>query len=611
MKRIPLLLCLFCCTCLSLEAQVDSVASEYNLPDVVLQANRLQLRFSDVSRSVQVLTRRQLRSLPAQTVNEVLTYVAGVDVRQRGVNGVQADVGIRGGTFDQTLVLINGIKLSDPQTGHHIMNLPIDLESVERIEILKGPGARIYGQNAFSGAINIITKSPEMPFFRLGARAGTYGLGGGRAAVSYPVGDYRQFLSVSKDFSQGYRFNTDYDITNYFYQGQLDLPGQSLEVLAGFTDRKFGANGFYASPDFQDQYEEVQTSLVSVTAQQSWGSWQVQPRLYWRRNQDEYIFVRNNPSIFRNLHIGNTLGAELNASRDNKLGTAGLGIEFNQVFLSSNNLGSHRRSVVSIFAEHRFQLLEGLLDITPGLLYNYYSDFGSNVFPGVDAGLRLGDYWKVYGNIGYTYRVPTFTDLYYEDRVNIGNPDLQPEEAISYEGGIKYTRKGLQVQAAYFQRNGIDNIDWIRASDTLPWQPTNINDLTTRGFELTTNAYLPLVLGYDQPLQHFWLGYTYIDASIEANDAPLSRYALENLDHQVTGGLSYRIGGHLIHTITGRFVSRVNLSDYTVIDTKLQLRLPKLTFYTELTNVTDTDYLETNLVPMPGRWLRGGVQLRL
>lgn len=610
MKRLlPLLL--LCLSTMGLGAQPDSVANKYDLPDIVLRANRLQLPFSDVSRSVQVLTKRQLQAIPAQSVNEVLTTIAGIDVRQRGVNGVQADIGIRGGTFAQTLILINGIKVNDPQTGHHNMNLPIDLESIERIEILKGPGARIFGQNAFAGAINIVTKTPEGPYFRIGGRAGTYGLGGGRASISYPVGDYKQLFSASKDFSEGYRYNSDYDITNFFYQGELQLPGQKVQILGGFTDRKFGANAFYASPEFRDQYEEVQTSLLSVSAQQNWGTWQVQPRLYWRRNQDEYIFVRSNPSIFRNLHIGNTLAAELNASQRNRLGQTGLGIEFSQFFLSSNNLGSQRRSVVSVFAEHRFQLLNEQLDITPGLLYNYYSDFGSNVFPGIDAGFRLGPYWKVYGNVGYTFRVPTFTDLYYEDRVNIGNPDLQPEEAVSYEGGIKYTRNGLQLQAAYFQRNGIDNIDWVRANDTLPWQPINLNELTTRGIELSLNAYLPLVLGYDQPFQHLWLGYTYIDADIAENDAPQSRYALENLDHQVAGGFSYRIGGRLVHTVSARFISRVNLGDYVVVDSKLQFQIPRWRVFLELTNLTDSDYQETNLVPMPGRWLRSGVELRL
>ncbi len=588
-------------------SQTDSLTA-YDLPDVILRENRLEIPFSEVSRTVNVLTSDQVRNLPVRSVNELLTYVAGVDVRQRGVHGVQADVSIRGGTFDQTLVMINGVKLNDPQTGHHLMNLPIDVNNIQRIEVLKGPGARVFGMNAFAGAINIVTKNPDSGYVKAGLQAGDNNLGGARVAVSLPKGAFRQYFSVAKDFSEGYRYNTDYDITNFFYQSTFGEGPHELNVLAGHTEREFGANGFYASPAATDQYEAVQTSLVSLQYRYRQDRWQIKPRLSWRRNQDEYVFVRRNPSLYRNLHISNVLSLEVNASHNNRWGATGLGAEATRLDLRSTNLGDRERDVLSFFVEHRFQFWDGLLDLTPGFSFNHFSDFGTRWFPGVDLGVRLNDQLKLYGNMGYTYRIPTFTDLYYEDPVNRGNPDLRPEEAISYEAGAKWTQAGLNLQISYFQRDGYDLIDWTRAADTLQWMPVNLNELIARGVDFSAEVFFPAWTGRPAAgIQRLRIAYTYLDARIEENEATLSRYVLENLDHQVVAGLDYRLGRYFVHNLTFRYVSRVSLDDYFLFDTKLMYRRANYEVFLSASNLLNTSYTETNLVPMPGRWVSGGV----
>jgi iron complex outermembrane receptor protein len=519
---------------------------------------------------------------------------------------VQADVSIRGGTFDQTLVLINGVKLNDPQTGHHTMNLPVDLDNIERIEVLKGPGARIYGQNAFSGAINIVTKKPEEQFFKVAAQAGQNELGGVQFSAAFPRGDFSQYVSFSKDFSEGYQYNTDYDITNVFYQNGYKKGAHELNFMAGYTDRRFGANGFYASPEFKDQYEEVQTSIAAVDYSYRTNNWTIKPRLFWRRNQDEYIFVRSNPSLYRNLHIGNTVGLETHVTNENKLGTTGMGVEVASVALRSNNLGNHERLRASLFLEHRFQLLDGLLDLTPGLSVNHFSDFDTKVFPGIDAGVRINDQLKLFANAGYTYRVPTFTDLYYEDPANLGNPDLQPEQAFSYEAGAKLNLRGANLQASYFFRRGFDLIDWTRAADSLQWKPFNLSELDAQGIDINGEIYFPVFTGESSILQRLRLGYTYIDAELLENEGVTSRYVLENLDHQMVAGLEYRIGKRFFHSVMFRYTSRVSMDDYYVVDSKFQYRHKALNCFIEASNLLDETYMETNLVTMPGRWVRAG-----
>jgi len=128
------------------------------LEEVVVSSSRIDLPLSENSRTIKVIQAQEIQKSSATSLADLLQRVAGIDVRRRGAQGMQADLYIRGGSFDQTLLLIDGIKVDDPQTGHHTLNIALPLELIERIEIIKGPAARVFGQNAFTGAINIVTK---------------------------------------------------------------------------------------------------------------------------------------------------------------------------------------------------------------------------------------------------------------------------------------------------------------------------------------------------------------------------------------------------------------------------------------------------------------------
>lgn len=574
------------------------------LQQVVIQGNRIQTGFDETAAHIIVLKADELKQLPAISAADVLHYVAGVDIRQRGANGIQADAGIRGSTFDQVLILINGIKISDAQTGHHSLNLPIDIDNIERIEVLKGPAARIFGQNAFAGAINIITKNPDKAFIKLQAIGGGYGLGGFRISAAQTSDKVKHYLSASRDFSDGYQYNTAYTINNFFYQSQVNTNVGKLSVLAGYTDRAFGANGFYASPTYKDQYETIQTSLAAVTLQtQPAEKLSLQHRVYWRRNYDDYIFNRFNPSAYRNIHLNNTIGYEANATLTHNHGSTGLGLDINHLWLRSTNLGDRERTVATLFAEHRIELLNKRFHLTPGVQFNYYSDFGANLFPGVDIGFALSKHIAIFGNAGYTYRVPTYTDLYYSDPANLGNPELQPEFAISYEGGLKLIQfKKIQGQVSYFVRDGKRIIDWTKALETDPWQPDNLIGINMQGIDLN-------VIWKPAKAITVNAGYTYIDAD-KVSDSGFSRYAFENLNHQVQGGLTLFYSNSISHSINYRYCDRANLPDYHLVDTRLMWQGKTFGAFTDVTNIFDVTYKETNLVTMPGRWFKLGVSYR-
>ena len=580
------------------------------LNEVVINSNRIQTGFDQESANVIVIQSKDIAAAPVISITDVLRYYAGMDIRQRGANGVQTDPGIRGSTFDQVLILINGIKVSDPQTGHHSMNLPIDINNIERIEIIKGPAARIYGQNAFAGAINFITKTPDKNAATIQLTGGDFQLWGGKIGGALKGEKVSHYASVSTDQSNGYKYNTDYTINNYFYQSKIETNKGSLTFLGGLTDRKFGANGFYASENFTDQYEEVQTSLVSIqfTPNKS-GKWSVQPRIYWRRNKDDYIFIRSNPSFYHNMHTGNTIGAEINSTYNNKLGITGLGIDVNKVSIESNNLGNRERTVATLFSEHRFGLLSNKLDITPGVQLNNYSDFGFNVFPGINLGYVLSQSIKLYGNWGFTYRVPSFTDLYYSDPVNLGNPDLKPEQAVAYELGLKLVgNPGMVGQVSYFNRMGQDIIDWTKNLDTDPWQPSNIANVDMGGLDFNISFFPEMIWNRPNPVQKLDINYTYIGQSnVSSGDAPFSRYALENLSHQISVGATVKYAKWLHQSIYYRYADRVTMPDYSVVDSRMNLVFNKATFFIDVTNIFDTVYRETNLVTLPGRWFKAGI----
>ena len=605
---------------IAINSIINSQEKQISLEEVtVVSSPRIELELFESSKTVQVVSKEEIINSPANNVAELLQQVAGIDIRRRGTSGMQADLYIRGGGFDQTLLLIDGIKVEDPQTGHHTMNMALPIEVIERIEIIKGAASRIYGQNAFTGAINIITSKVAEDMVSIKLEAGSYEQQNASVTISKKIQDQSVLFHYSNNSSEGHKYNTDYKNENYFLKNSFQIKGQLIDMMSSFNERKFGANGFYASPEAIDQYEETQASLLGFSTKIVKENLIIKPKLYWKRNQDMYVYLRHNPAVYRNLHISNKVGFEVNGSYKSGLGSTGFGLDVSSVKLSSNNLGNRNRTMVNLFLEQQVKFADEKIDLTPGVAFSYFSDVSTNMnyqsnffrnffaYPGLDIGYQINDDIKFYSNIGYTYRVPTYTDLYYNSPTTIGNDNLNPEKALTQEFGARFDKNGLNINFVVFNRDASDVIDYVKNIESAPWEAFNIREINTTGYEvdLSYDFYLGAFLK-----QSINIGYTNIKDDLKQTDFSFSRYALNSLKNHITTSYSFEIKKNLNSSIVYKYAERSFGENYSVMDLKLNYTLKNYKISLTGNNLFDAIYSETNLVEMPGRNILVGLNVK-
>lgn len=590
------------------------------LSEILISENRLQIPFSKTARNLQVITRDEIALLSVKSINEVLAFVGGLDVRQRGPFGAQTDIGMDGGSFEQTLILLNGVKVSDSQTAHHSMNLPVPLEAVERIEVLKGPAARIYGVNALTGAINIVTQPQDMQTMMVHSQVGTgfqnndeegkKGLyAGGSVQLLAQVGraNFRNLLSVSQDLSSGQRYNTAAQTRRVFYQAAWTLDDKNkLQWMMGNIQNAFGANGYYAAPNDKEAEEIVNTNLLSLGSEHRLSeTLLLKSRFSYRYNTDDYRFNRHDIDAARSQHRTDALSAELNGVKHTSIGDFGIGWESRAEKIESTSIGDRKRFNHGVYAEYKTEITQQLW-ANIGAYLNYNTQYGWQVFPGIDVAYLFHPNWKVSFNVGSSQRVPSFTDLYLQQAPhNIGNPELRSEDAWQYEGALQYNTNGLQVKAGYFYRNIDGFIDWIRDDSTQPYQPHNFGQNRVQGLYFSAGQRWSFA---EQRHLAAHVSYHYLDPKDLSYVGDItSKYVLESLKHQLILRLAYNHQRWNIST-GNRFVQRELKSGYLMSDVRVGYSVKAAHLYVDITNLLNQSYIETAAVPLPGRWFSFGVK---
>jgi vitamin B12 transporter len=574
---------------------------KYKLDAVVVTASRIPTIFLNTPRTMSIIDKTQIKTLPVHSVQELLEYTLGVDLRQRGPFGVQADISIRGSGIDQTLIMINGTKINDSQTGHHNLNIPINLNDIEKIEILKGPGSTIYGANAVGGVVNIITKNNFNKSVNFRGTVGDFRLYDGELSISLPMGKIGQQLSFSKKKSAGYRENTDFDISMLSYSSQTLLGNHKINLHGGYLDKQFGANSFY-STRFPYQWEQTQTAYLSASSNFKMQQFSFTPKIYWRRNEDNFLLDRKRPSFYHNHHITNNYVAEIQATFRSLLGVSVLGGEFGFTEIKSSNLGKHNQTRDGFFFQQQFKWNQFLA--VPGFFLYRYSDWGWKAWPGINVGLNLFSTTQLYSSLSQAYRIPTYTELFYKDPANLGNPNLKPEEAWTYELGLKWRKTGWEGNIAAFRRQGNNLIDWIRFNENDLWQALNFTEVNTNGLEVNLWFY-PLHLLADFPINRINLYYTTLHSD-KNTDGFTSKYVLDYLKHQINLNFDLFYTKQVRQNWQIRYKERIGYSGVFLFDTKILYNLIHFELFLEGTNLLNQRYSEVGSIPLPGRWLRIG-----
>jgi len=617
MKKIYLAIPLFLCTNLYAQQKQDTVIT---FKDVVINENGFHTPVSKQNRNVYIIDQAMIAKLPGRTIQELLQYANGVDLRQRGPFGSQADISIDGGSFEQTVVLLNGIKIIDTQTAHNMLNLPIPVEAIERIEIVRGPAARIYGINSLTGAINIITKKFTKSGFLVDSYAGSnfkknaegngktfYGAGIQAGAVLSNKTNQHSIFG-SRDQSNGYRFNTQFENLKLLYQGNIQIDSAN-EIMTsfGYTKNEFGANGFYAAPGDRNSTEAVQTTLASVQSKHKLSEkWMLMPRLSYRYNFDDYRYFGNtNPNAGISKHSTNSLAAEVNSTYKTAGGELGIGAELRSDAINSSNIGKHQRENVGIYAQYRTFLTEKL-NVNLGSYVNYNSAYKWQVYPGLDASYSFTDVFKIIGSIGTSQRLPSFTDLYLNQRPgNIGNPNVKPENAFQSEMGFKIVKGDFTFNTNFFYRRITDFIDYTRVVSTEPFEANNLGTMITKGINLRSNYSLEIS---ENAKMNINLAYSYLNSRFgEMQPGISSKYQLASLKHQVTNTIDFKYHNFTLLVAT-RFNQRFAGSTYWINDMRISQAIQKLTIYVDAQNIFDTQYYEIGAIPLPSRWVSLGVK---
>ena len=637
-----------------------TTAREMMLEEVSVTGSRAPLTKGQAARMVTVLDRADIAQAPVQSINDLLKYAIGVDVRQRGPIGAQTDISIRGGTSEQIILLLNGINICDPQTGHNAMDLPVDLNDIVRIEVLEGPAGRIYGTSSLVGAVNIVTdvrgkrnefrgKRKEESGKRndysleMHAEGGSYGYGnvGGKFACE------RHSLSANVSRSDGWsrskagRLNTDFSGSKGFYQGQYENDNVRLNWHLGIADKGWGSSTFWASPKWQadEQYEHTTKLFSAIQGRTQQGPLHLNISLYWNQNRDRYEGYRGQAERMKyNYNRTDVYGVSAGAYFDWLAGRTAFGAELRNEDLVSGNLGeplsqTHpikgadrdytlgvNRTNISGYMEHNILLDE--VTVSAGLVAvkNTWSNMNMTIYPGIDISYRPTPHWKLHASWNTSLRMPSFTEMYYKLQGYSANPHLKPEEMQALELGLngswfRVNGSGFKVHASLWYHHGSNMIDWIMDTskgDDAEWQSVNHTTINSLGFEAGTQL---SIIHYQLSINY---SYIHQDKQQEAN--LVSQYALEYLRHKLVARAQVQMTKRLSLGMNLRWQDRVgsytdfegqahDYEPYALVDTRLTWAEAKWKAYIEANNLFDTSYHDYGLVEQPGRWIIIGASL--
>jgi iron complex outermembrane receptor protein len=598
--------------------------------EVVVTGTYEPVAVTDVDRDVTLLDVRKTRTLYPSLV-DILRLDPAVDLQERGPSGIQSDLSIRGSSFGQSLVLVDGLRMNDAQSGHHNLDLPMPFQSIDRIEVLHGSGSTMYGSDAIGGVVNFITAPPVATEVRAGSAFGNFGTNRQFGSASVATRRWTEQVSFGRDFSTGFTTDRDYRALTGSSETHLGTRLGATTVLLAGGDKPFGANQFYGP---YPSWERTKTWFAGVS--QEFGANTV-VQFGYRRHTDLFELFRTNPAAYTNDHLTDSWQAAIR--RHNNLGrklNVFYGVEAYRDTIDSNNfsalgetpaLGQHARNRGGIYANLDWRPVQRL-SLSVGGREEYYAPNGHGVFtPTVAGGYRLSERLKLRASVGRAFRLPTYTDLYYNDPATVGNSALQPETAWSYDGGLEWNfARRLAGSVTVFRRDEKNDIDYVLVPNnptdlvaplslvprtcTTPnapgciYQARNLNALSFTGVEAAVRWQV-------NGANHVSIAYAWLYGAQQALNGLLSRYLFNYPVNNASVQWQSLLPGKIqLRTRVG-VTERYHSDPYALWDLAATRQFQHLRPFLQLSNLANTSYQEIAGVAMPGRSILGGVEVLL
>ncbi len=560
------------------------VAPIHYLPEaaVVGAAPNESMQAADAAHAVTSLLPREIQHVGTPALAPALEAVTGLDIRTRGPLGVQSDLSIRGGTFEQAALYVDGIRWSAPQTAHHLLNLPIEPSLLSGLEVVRGGTGAFAGVGAFAGSLHLsLAPDPLNPFTQIDLEGGSYGWRRAAMSASWNAPGLIQRVAVSHSTTDGYQENTDAMITRAMWIGDWTGKHQGRwRALLGFEEKAFGAQSFYTAA-YPHQFEATGSAMAQLTWRR-FARWESFAGFHARYHRDRFELYREGPAWYEetadglfvrdgvggvpadtaafwyggpNQHRSFTSGLTARTTHHHGRGRLTLGADSRIEAVRSNVLGVARDSVsdfplgaervnTDLFASERWLSGDGQLRVSATLGANLNTQFGARVLPALDAVYRFGSNrgeimhpWAAFASIGRSVRHPSYTDLYYQGGAS-GRADLQPEVADQIELGLRWRQRrvlhtqlaaprpltGMGVELAGWLRRGSDLIDWVLLPGSDEFQAANLTTTVHRGIEVAADYQVEP----SHPLffQSVRASFAATDAAVEQGDYE-SSYALD------------------------------------------------------------------------------------
>ncbi len=632
----------YCLLGLGISSRLCAQQKEISLDPVSVSGTISPEAVSKSGRNIVVISAREIEKMPASSLDEVLRYLPGVEVQSRGPLGAQGDISLRGATFQQVLIILDGVRLNDPLTGHFNSYIPIAPSEIERIEILKGASSALYGTEAVGGVINIISKSfqAESKGSVKGASAelgrGEFGLLKNRAGLSWQKdkttfsGGYLQ-NKTDGQMLRGSRSFLDMHTVSLSAKRYFD-ENTSLAYRFAWDERNFNAQNFYTQSLTDTSTEKVMTRWHQLSFQHRHGAHQIRLDGGLKEVSDKFRFNRLSPANTNYSDI-----AQLQLSHQFQLGensSLSSGIQWISRSVESNNRGNHRIGYGGIFTVLNQRIGENL-HLNPALRVDYNERSGIEILPQLNASFRKAAF-QFRGSAGrstrdadFTERFNNFQPAFVKTGNRMGNPGLKAESSWNFEAGSDwFSDNGMRISLSGFSRFHKNLIDYestayanMPRKDNLDTNGTyilakNLSSVQTRGLE--ADVYFRKEFSGNQSIESS-VGLVLME-SISGSKTP-SLYVSNHARFLGNFNLSYKLGQFSL-SANGLYKVRSSESkaglapvspDYFLLNLRSECRLFDNTVivFFQADNVLNKRYSDILGPQMPGRWLSGGLRVQI